>query len=54
MSARTVELCFGSKNVSKVPLLLLNVKLFYNLFCKGGKIDLKTYKKPPEPLCSLL
>jgi hypothetical protein len=29
-------------------------KIVYNLCCKGGKIDLKTYKKPPEPLCTLL
>jgi hypothetical protein len=29
-------------------------KIVYNLCYKGGKIDLKTYKKPPEPLCTLL
>lgn len=29
-------------------------KIVYNLCCRGGKINLETYKKPPEPLCSLL
>jgi hypothetical protein len=29
-------------------------KIIYNLCCKGGKIRLETYKKPPEPLCTLL
>jgi hypothetical protein len=33
---------------------VVKCKIVYNLCCKGGKINLKTYKKSPEPLCKLL
>ena len=29
-------------------------KIVYNLCCRGGKINLKPYKKPPTPLADLL
>jgi hypothetical protein len=48
-----VDLYFGSKNMSSASNVV-KCKIVYNLCCKGGKINLKTYKKSPEPLCKLL
>jgi hypothetical protein len=38
MNARTMELYFGSKNVSKVPLLSQDVKLFTTFAVKEERL----------------
>jgi hypothetical protein len=45
---------FWFQECVKSASAIVRHKIVYNLCCKGGKIDLKTYKKPPEPLCTLL